>query len=57
MMMSLFSPLLFMFVLCMNNFSGVQGRKWKGEGTTQNLESIVIGRCYDYIRFVNPAVG
>lgn len=57
MMMSLFSPLLFLFVLCMNNISGVQGRKWKGEGTTQNLESIVIGRCYDYIRFVNPAVG
>ncbi|NWI89710.1 BST1 hydrolase, partial [Pitta sordida] len=31
--------------------------KWKGEGTTQNLESIFIGRCYDYIRIVNPAVG
>ncbi|KFV62891.1 ADP-ribosyl cyclase 2, partial [Dryobates pubescens] len=31
--------------------------KWKGEGTTPNLESIVIGRCYDYIRIVNPAVG
>ncbi|XP_021252030.1 ADP-ribosyl cyclase/cyclic ADP-ribose hydrolase 2-like isoform X2 [Numida meleagris] len=41
----------------MNNFSEVQGRKWKGEGTTQNLESITIGRCYDYIRVVNPAVG
>ncbi|NXH10081.1 BST1 hydrolase, partial [Bucco capensis] len=31
--------------------------KWKGEGTTNNLESIVIGRCYDYIRIVNPSVG
>ncbi|KAJ7410569.1 ADP-ribosyl cyclase/cyclic ADP-ribose hydrolase 2 [Willisornis vidua] len=41
----------------MSSFSEVQGRKWKGEGTTQNLESIVIGRCYDYIRIVNPAVG
>ncbi|XP_068044812.1 ADP-ribosyl cyclase/cyclic ADP-ribose hydrolase 2 isoform X2 [Anomalospiza imberbis] len=57
MMISLFFPLLFVSVLCMNSFSGVQGRKWKGEGTTQNLESIVIGRCYDYIRIVNPAVG
>ncbi|XP_039921282.1 ADP-ribosyl cyclase/cyclic ADP-ribose hydrolase 2-like isoform X2 [Hirundo rustica] len=56
-MMSLFFPLLFVPVLCMNSFSGVQGRKWKGEGTTQNLESIIIGRCYDYIRILNPAVG
>ncbi|KAI6069641.1 ADP-ribosyl cyclase/cyclic ADP-ribose hydrolase 2 isoform X1 [Aix galericulata] len=39
------------------DFSEVQGRKWKGEGTTLNLESIFIGRCYDYIRIVNPAVG
>ncbi|NXG43973.1 BST1 hydrolase, partial [Psilopogon haemacephalus] len=31
--------------------------KWKGEGTTLNLDSIFIGRCYDYIRIVNPAVG
>ncbi|NXO03514.1 BST1 hydrolase, partial [Rhinopomastus cyanomelas] len=31
--------------------------KWKGEGTTKNLESIVTGRCYDYIRIVNPGVG
>ncbi|NXX76307.1 BST1 hydrolase, partial [Urocolius indicus] len=31
--------------------------KWKGEGTTQNLETIAVGRCYDYIRTVNPAVG
>ncbi|EMP39946.1 ADP-ribosyl cyclase 2 [Chelonia mydas] len=32
-------------------------KKWKGEGTTPNLESIVIGRCYEYIRIVNPSVG
>ncbi|XP_005517882.2 PREDICTED: ADP-ribosyl cyclase/cyclic ADP-ribose hydrolase 2 [Pseudopodoces humilis] len=57
MMMSRLFPLLFISVLCMNSFSGVQGKKWKGEGTTQNLESIVIGRCYNYIRTVNPAVG
>lgn len=56
-MMSLFFPLLFISVLFMNSFSGVHGRKWKGEGTTKNLENIVIGRCYDYIRIVNPAVG
>ncbi|XP_071412872.1 ADP-ribosyl cyclase/cyclic ADP-ribose hydrolase 2-like isoform X3 [Pithys albifrons albifrons] len=57
MMMSLFLPLLLVSVLFLSSFSEVQGRKWKGEGTTQNLESIVIGRCYDYIRIVNPAVG
>ncbi|XP_021252029.1 ADP-ribosyl cyclase/cyclic ADP-ribose hydrolase 2-like isoform X1 [Numida meleagris] len=57
MMKSLFLCLLLGSILFMNNFSEVQGRKWKGEGTTQNLESITIGRCYDYIRVVNPAVG
>lgn len=57
MMKSLFLSFLLGSILFMNNFSEVQGRKWKGEGTTQNLESISIGRCYDYIRVVNPAVG
>ncbi|XP_056411156.1 ADP-ribosyl cyclase/cyclic ADP-ribose hydrolase 2-like [Hyla sarda] len=31
--------------------------QWKGPGTTPNLETIVIGRCYDYIETVNPSVG
>ncbi|KAM4673310.1 ADP-ribosyl cyclase/cyclic ADP-ribose hydrolase 2 isoform 1-T1 [Amazona ochrocephala] len=57
MMKNLFLSLLLVSVLFMNSFLEVQGGKWKGEGTTQNLESIVIGRCYDYIRIVNPAVG
>ncbi|XP_025034204.1 ADP-ribosyl cyclase/cyclic ADP-ribose hydrolase 2 isoform X3 [Pelodiscus sinensis] len=35
----------------------IDRKKWKGEGTTPNLESIVIGRCYEYIRLVNPNVG
>uniref|UniRef100_A0A8B9VI20 ADP-ribosyl cyclase/cyclic ADP-ribose hydrolase n=1 Tax=Anas zonorhyncha TaxID=75864 RepID=A0A8B9VI20_9AVES len=56
-MKSLFLSLLLVSILFMNSFSEVRGRKWKGEGTTQNLESIFIGRCYDYIRIVNPAVG
>jgi len=57
MMKSLFLSFLLGSILFVNNFSEVQGRKWKGEGTTPNLESITIGRCYDYIRVVNPAVG
>ncbi|XP_064305235.1 ADP-ribosyl cyclase/cyclic ADP-ribose hydrolase 2 [Phalacrocorax carbo] len=57
MMKSLLLSLLLVSVLFMNSFSEVQGRKWKGKGTTQNLESVVTGRCYDYIRIVNPAVG
>ncbi|XP_065591834.1 ADP-ribosyl cyclase/cyclic ADP-ribose hydrolase 2-like isoform X1 [Cyrtonyx montezumae] len=57
MMKSLFLSFLLEAILFMNNFSEVQGRKWKGEGTTRNLESITIGRCYDYIRLVNPDVG
>ncbi|XP_075608562.1 ADP-ribosyl cyclase/cyclic ADP-ribose hydrolase 2 isoform X2 [Balearica regulorum gibbericeps] len=56
-MKSLFLSLLLVSVLFMNSFSEMQGRKWKGEGTTQNLEAIVIGRCYDYIRILNPSVG
>ncbi|XP_064007475.1 ADP-ribosyl cyclase/cyclic ADP-ribose hydrolase 2-like isoform X1 [Pogoniulus pusillus] len=56
-MKSLFFSLLLLSVLFMSSFSEVQEKKWKGEGTTLNLESIVIGRCYDYIRIVNPAVG
>ncbi|PKU36079.1 adp-ribosyl cyclase cyclic adp-ribose hydrolase 2 [Limosa lapponica baueri] len=57
MMKSPLLSLLLVSVLFMNSFSEVQGRKWKGEGTTRNLENIAIGRCYDYIRIVNPAVG
>uniref|UniRef100_A0A8D0H577 ADP-ribosyl cyclase/cyclic ADP-ribose hydrolase n=1 Tax=Sphenodon punctatus TaxID=8508 RepID=A0A8D0H577_SPHPU len=34
----------------------INGKIWKGEGTTPNLESIVIGRCYEYIAVVNPSV-
>lgn len=56
-MKSLFLSLVVVSVLFMNSFSEVRGKKWKGEGTTKNLESIVIGRCYNYIRIVNPAVG
>ncbi|KYO45787.1 ADP-ribosyl cyclase 2 isoform A [Alligator mississippiensis] len=44
-------------LLFSKDFSGVDGKKWKGEGTTPNLDSIIIGRCYEYIRIVNPAVG
>ncbi|XP_069712405.1 ADP-ribosyl cyclase/cyclic ADP-ribose hydrolase 2-like [Phaenicophaeus curvirostris] len=57
MMKSLLLSLLLACVLFMNSISEVQGKKWKGEGTTPNLESIVLGRCYEYIRIVNPAVG
>ncbi|XP_068123735.1 ADP-ribosyl cyclase/cyclic ADP-ribose hydrolase 2 [Hyperolius riggenbachi] len=37
--------------------NGVIQKKWKGPGTTPNLENIIIGRCYDYIETVNPSVG
>ncbi|XP_067386394.1 ADP-ribosyl cyclase/cyclic ADP-ribose hydrolase 1 [Emydura macquarii macquarii] len=41
-----------------------QGRKesskkllhWKGKGTTENLEQIILGRCYNYVTTVNPAL-
>ncbi|XP_075472864.1 ADP-ribosyl cyclase/cyclic ADP-ribose hydrolase 2-like [Ascaphus truei] len=35
----------------------VTEKQWRGQGTTPNLESIVVGRCNDYIETVNPTVG
>ncbi|XP_053560098.1 ADP-ribosyl cyclase/cyclic ADP-ribose hydrolase 2 isoform X2 [Bombina bombina] len=32
-------------------------KQWRGKGTTPNLDSIVLGRCYDYTEVVNPSVG
>ncbi|XP_033889760.3 ADP-ribosyl cyclase/cyclic ADP-ribose hydrolase 2-like isoform X1 [Acipenser ruthenus] len=32
-------------------------KQWQGDGTTLSLEEIIIGRCYNYIRVVNPSVG
>nr|NP_001244280.1 CD38 molecule b [Xenopus laevis]BAL72803.1 CD38 [Xenopus laevis]BAL72804.1 CD38 [Xenopus laevis] len=29
---------------------------WKGQGTTQNLQDIVLGRCYNYVT-MNPGIG
>ncbi|KAG9331562.1 hypothetical protein JZ751_018834 [Albula glossodonta] len=31
--------------------------RWLGEGTTADLQEVVMGRCYNYIRVVNPSVG
>ncbi|KAM4706587.1 ADP-ribosyl cyclase/cyclic ADP-ribose hydrolase 2 [Discoglossus pictus] len=40
-----------------NMVKGVSVKQWRGKGTTPNLESIIMGRCYDYIETVNPSVG
>ncbi|XP_051821330.1 ADP-ribosyl cyclase/cyclic ADP-ribose hydrolase 2 [Antechinus flavipes] len=32
------------------------GYHWSGEGTTRYLESLFLGRCYEYIFLVNPAL-
>ncbi|XP_036377761.1 ADP-ribosyl cyclase/cyclic ADP-ribose hydrolase 2-like [Megalops cyprinoides] len=32
-------------------------RLWLGDGTTPNLEEVIVGRCYNYIRVVNPSIG
>ncbi|XP_038601460.1 ADP-ribosyl cyclase/cyclic ADP-ribose hydrolase 1-like [Tachyglossus aculeatus] len=29
--------------------------KWQGRGTTENLQEIILGRCFNFIRTVNPA--
>ncbi|XP_075045047.1 ADP-ribosyl cyclase/cyclic ADP-ribose hydrolase 2-like [Mixophyes fleayi] len=56
------SHLLALGSLLLSTFNLVQlqggaGKKWRGAGTTPNLENILIGRCYDYIETVNPSVG
>ncbi|XP_030048048.1 ADP-ribosyl cyclase/cyclic ADP-ribose hydrolase 1 [Microcaecilia unicolor] len=30
---------------------------WKGGGTTRNLQEIIVGRCYDYVRAASPWIG
>ncbi|XP_061095084.1 ADP-ribosyl cyclase/cyclic ADP-ribose hydrolase 2-like [Conger conger] len=30
---------------------------WQGDGTTADLQEVIIGRCYNYIRVVNPTIG
>ncbi|XP_055494800.1 ADP-ribosyl cyclase/cyclic ADP-ribose hydrolase 2-like [Leucoraja erinacea] len=35
----------------------VAAKSWQGQGTLHNLEEIIIGRCYNYIRVINPTVG
>ncbi|XP_067868300.1 ADP-ribosyl cyclase/cyclic ADP-ribose hydrolase 2-like [Heterodontus francisci] len=30
---------------------------WKGKGSTANLKEIMIGRCFNYIRVINPSAG
>ncbi|XP_007496761.2 ADP-ribosyl cyclase/cyclic ADP-ribose hydrolase 1 isoform X1 [Monodelphis domestica] len=30
--------------------------QWKGGGTTHNLKEIILGRCFTYIRMVNPGL-
>ncbi|XP_078401164.1 ADP-ribosyl cyclase/cyclic ADP-ribose hydrolase 2-like isoform X1 [Cetorhinus maximus] len=36
---------------------GTAVKLWHGTGTVHNLEEIIIGRCYNYIRVVNPTIG
>ncbi|XP_068925569.1 ADP-ribosyl cyclase/cyclic ADP-ribose hydrolase 1 isoform X2 [Petaurus breviceps papuanus] len=31
--------------------------QWKGRGSTPNLKEIMLGRCFTYIRMVNPELG
>ncbi|XP_069782133.1 ADP-ribosyl cyclase/cyclic ADP-ribose hydrolase 2 isoform X2 [Narcine bancroftii] len=32
-------------------------KKWKGKGSTTNLQQIMMGRCFDYLEIVNPSAG
>ncbi|XP_032189784.1 ADP-ribosyl cyclase/cyclic ADP-ribose hydrolase 2 isoform X2 [Mustela erminea] len=34
--------------------AGAAGARWRGEGTTRHLQSIILGRCAEYDALVNP---
>ncbi|XP_072921075.1 ADP-ribosyl cyclase/cyclic ADP-ribose hydrolase 2-like isoform X1 [Hemitrygon akajei] len=34
-----------------------KAKSWQGKATVHNLKEIIIGKCYNYIRVINPTVG
>ncbi|XP_048398115.1 ADP-ribosyl cyclase/cyclic ADP-ribose hydrolase 2-like isoform X2 [Stegostoma tigrinum] len=47
--------MLLLGILLMDFSTSVKSQR--GIGTVRNLEEIIIGRCYNYIRVVNPTIG
>ncbi|XP_029440250.1 ADP-ribosyl cyclase/cyclic ADP-ribose hydrolase 2-like [Rhinatrema bivittatum] len=47
---------IFLSLLNAAQMQVLERKQWNGAGTTPNLESIVTGRCYDYMEIVNPTV-
>ncbi|XP_030047069.1 ADP-ribosyl cyclase/cyclic ADP-ribose hydrolase 2 isoform X2 [Microcaecilia unicolor] len=47
---------IFLSLMSATQVQALGSKQWNGEGTSLNLESIVTGRCYDYIQTVNPTV-
>ncbi|XP_069488034.1 ADP-ribosyl cyclase/cyclic ADP-ribose hydrolase 1-like isoform X2 [Ambystoma mexicanum] len=44
------------FFLGKHHHSEIPPENWKGAGTTADLYEIILGRCDDYVMFVNPGV-
>ncbi|XP_078071163.1 ADP-ribosyl cyclase/cyclic ADP-ribose hydrolase 2-like [Mustelus asterias] len=50
---------MFLLGILLMNCSTSEGaaiKSWHGVGTVHNLEEIIIGRCYNYLRVVNPTI-
>ncbi|KAJ1214265.1 hypothetical protein NDU88_001890 [Pleurodeles waltl] len=45
------------FLLVKNHHKSMPPENWHGNGTTENLYEIFLGRCYEYITMINPAAG
>lgn len=45
------------FLLAKNHHTSMTPENWQGNGTTENLYEIFLGRCYEYVTMINPDAG
>ncbi|XP_035952427.1 ADP-ribosyl cyclase/cyclic ADP-ribose hydrolase 2 isoform X3 [Halichoerus grypus] len=48
------TPSQLLLLLLVAGAAGAGGARWRGEGTTPHLESIILGRCAEYVALLNP---
>ncbi|XP_030893121.1 ADP-ribosyl cyclase/cyclic ADP-ribose hydrolase 2 isoform X1 [Leptonychotes weddellii] len=48
------TPSQLLLLLLVAGAAGAGGARWRGEGTTPHLQSIILGRCAEYVALLNP---
>ncbi|XP_034861159.1 ADP-ribosyl cyclase/cyclic ADP-ribose hydrolase 2 [Mirounga angustirostris] len=48
------TPSQLLLLLVVAGAAGAAGARWRGEGTTPHLQSIILGRCAEYVALLNP---